>query len=160
MSVVLRCITLFLVFSLGLCSCVRADEPNAQKHIISFYDEAEWIGDFSDEESEDLLRLFSVIIPESEETAYIHSLGRIDGDASVMYFIEIGGVVDYDNFFAENAGDPYESGTLTLSTNEIYGNRETDYYITYSQHFRKSQVANPEEANVIFEALDDIYYNH
>ncbi len=146
-----------------MCSCNSdnaSDHQPIQNHIISFYDEAEWIYDFSDAESKELLQIFNISIPAAEENAYIYSIGRIDGDVSVMYFIEIGGINDYETFFSINSEDPYRSGVLTLSVNEIYGNRDPSYYITYSQHFRKDKKANSDEANQIFDDLNQIYYNH
>lgn len=152
-------LSLLLILPVVLCSCVVSNDPSAKKHIIDFYDEDECVNIFSEEESEELLQIFNITIPDNENNAYIHSLARVEGDSSVTYFLNIDGVADYEAFFAANADVPDGSEVLTLSVNQIYGYTEADYYITYSQFFSNSMVEHSDEIKPIFEALNELYYD-
>lgn len=155
---VLRRIALLLILPLVLCSCVQTNDPSAKKHLIDFYAEDDCVSGFSAEESQELLDIFNITIPDNENNAYIHSLARVEGDSSVTYFLNIDGVADYVAFFAANSDIADQSEALTLSVNQIYGYTGSDYYITYSLFFSNSMVEHSDEIRPIFEALNDLYY--
>lgn len=105
-------------------------EGKVQHH---FHDEPEnMLCDFSSEEQAEILDAFGITFPDNEENAYVYSFSYrygINADGPdprvVSYAVEIGGVADYEAFYAANS--------QLKSFNETTKNFRTDrhYYIVY-----------------------------
>ena len=88
--------------------------------------------DFTPEEQAEILDAFGLVIPDNEKKAYVYSFsyqyGGVNGDDKrlIGYKTEIGGVEDYEGFYAANRGHK--------AFNETTSNFRTDrrYYIVYT----------------------------
>ena len=127
----------------------------------------------TEEEQNELLEAFNVIIPENERDAFIYSFGVASfySDANARpeqyeYFIEIDGVDDYFAFYEENSHRVGDNGLLGRSKNE---NRHMDenfkptkkgekYLLTYDEPvwLRNGSPYNDEE-NAVFQKFDSLF---
>lgn len=163
-----------LCIAVCICGCSAENGETGLKHVVKY--ETGDMSDFSDEKESRILEAFEVVFPENESDAYIHAFVREydvrDGAADGVYFwLEIGGVKDYDAFFKANEGrvkktvieptdDPdteeneaetgepeiiYENRSMNEEQSFVEGMTTGEYFITYGLYCSlKEDVAYPE----------------
>lgn len=93
-----------------------------------FHEEPEnMLTGFTSEEQTEILDAFGLTIPENEKNAYVYSFAySVIDERFYSYTVEIGGVEDYEGFYAANP--------QRRSFNETTSNFRTDrhYYIVYT----------------------------
>ncbi len=127
----------------------------------------------TEEEQNELLEAFNVIIPENEKEAFIYSFGVASfySDSNgkskqYEYYIEIDGVNDYFAFYERNSHRVGDNGLLGRSKNEnchMNGNYEPTkegekYLLTYDEPvwLRNGSPYNDEE-NAVFQKFDSLF---
>lgn len=117
---------------------------------------------FSPEDEERIFTTFNIIVPKNETEAYVRSLSRRISDYvgewhTVTFTVEIGGVKDYDTFYAANTGRVDDNGEKGKSMNEFLTNG-SDFYITYQELlFDDPQFLEEENNQALYDSFNDLY---
>ena len=108
------------------------------QHLIALNGSETVLSDFTPDEQQQILDAFHITVPAQEQDACVSAFLRSNRNEKMCsYVIEIGGVSDYDAFFAANA-----ARDLGQSVNETgVPDPKKQYYITYNVHF----VQDPEQ---------------
>ena len=108
------------------------------QHLIAQNGSETVLSDFTPDEQRQILDAFHITVPAQEPDARVTAFLRSNRNEKLCsYVIEIGGVSDYDAFFAANA-----ARDLGQSVNETgVPDPKKRYYITYNVHF----VQDPEQ---------------
>ncbi len=133
---------LFILSNIGGCTVRNSLEyASTPKHLLQWAATDRMLLDFTDEEEKKILECFKVIIPESEENAYVHSFyfdeettkgSQVQPEIIRMRFVlEIDGVKDYEAFFSANASRMDDNGIKGKSWNQIHNLYPPEYYLTY-----------------------------
>ncbi len=147
----------FIFFAmLSLCSC-SSTEPEEKLHILYDYSKNGFYSDFSESETESILKAFNIVIPENEKAAYIRSFGNEKDKQWETFSIEIGGIEDYQEFFTANYGRTGTNNLVGRSYNELSGKTSEDYYITFCELFNYNPNALTDEEKTMYSALLNVY---
>lgn len=128
----------------------------SKHHFIAVNSNVDIISEFTQEEQNDILEAFDVVIPESESGARLASFMRNNryGDLT-GYVIEIDGVKDYGGFFSANSG---RNMGASLNETDPRENKSPEYYyITYNEG-PASHIKVPDDVHErIAELFDEMY---
>ena len=102
------------------------------QHLIALNGSETVLSDFTPDEQQQILDAFHITVPAQEQDACVSAFLRSNRNEKMCsYVIEIGGVSDYDAFFAANA-----ARDLGHSVNETrVPDPKKQYYITYNVYF-------------------------
>ena len=160
---------LFILFNIVGCTVKKSSEDNsAPEHLLQWAATDRMLLDFTDEEEKNILECFKVVIPESEESAYVHSFyfdeeitrgAQAQPEMTRMRFVlEIDGVKDYEAFFSANAARIAENGMHGKSWNQIHELYPPEYYLTYCENFVfYSDYQSKEDTEEMAVALKSLY---
>lgn len=148
---------LLTVTFLPLTSCGNKGEL---RHCVYLPRDA--LTSFTPEDEQQLFATFNIIVPEDETKVYVHSFSRrIDdylGSHHMIFFaIELGGVKDYDAFYAANTGRIDDNGLKGKAMNQImdYG---SDFYITYQELFYDDpQFLEEDDNQTMYDSFNNLY---
>ena len=126
---------------------------------LSHRDKKNLLVGFTEEQENRLLEAFNVVIPESEEEAYVYSFYYSQDSDYLIYILEIDGVKDYDAFFQANSGRVKENGLSGKSMNEILDPYPsmTAYYVTYEEFFYSETSLQTDEEKEMLSVLSALY---
>ena len=162
-------LSLFVLFNIGGCTVKNSSEyTSAPKHLLQWAATDRMLLDFTDEEEKKILECFKVVIPESEENAYVHSFyfdeevtkgSQVQPEMLRMHFVlEIDGVKDYEAFFSANEARIDENGIYGKSWNQIDDLYPPEYYLTYFESFNfYSDYQSDEDTEKMAVALKSLY---
>ena len=146
---------LVALFTLNGCLSLTID-PIAltlprDKLRYSYYG-TKYITHLSTNEQQKILEAFDVKIPSSESEAYIQVFGRRSKTekpfpTEVSYYIEFGGVENYQEFYDNNRHRVGDNGLIGLSNNELFRDGDQSHYLSYSIHYslRGEEIRNEEK---------------
>ncbi len=150
-----------LVLLLTGCINIRNSRDNSElRHCITVPHDA--LTSFTGEDEQRLLETFNIVVPEDETEVYVNSFScRINdyvGTYHEIYFsIELGGVKDYDAFYAANTGRIDENGLKGKAMNQIC-NYGSDYYIAYTERFVDDpQFLSEGDNQVVYDSFNNLY---
>lgn len=117
---------------------------------------------FSPEDERKLFTVFNIVVPEDETEVYVRSFSRrvsdyVGSHHEIYFTIEIGGVKDYEAFYAANTGRIDENGLKGKSMNQIldYG---SDYYIAYTElFFDNPRFLEEDDNQAVFDSFNNLY---
>ena len=150
---------LTLICSL-LIGCGNSGNGSELRHCVTVPRDA--LTSFSPEDEQQLLATFNIVVPEDETEVYVHSFSRkISDDLGsyhmILFTIELGGVKDYDAFYAANTGRIDENGQKGKAMNQ-FGNYGSDYYIAYDELFFDTPRFLEEDDNqAVYDSFNDLY---
>lgn len=156
---------LLTVFYLPLTGCGNNRDNSELQHCVIVPRDA--LTSFSTKDEQQLFATFNIVIPEDEAEVYVHSFSRrvcdyISSYHKIFFTIEIGGVKDYNAFYAANTGRIDENGQKGKAMNQ-FGNYGSDFYIAYEELFfddpqflqENDNQANYDKFNNLYESMAD-----
>lgn len=117
---------------------------------------------FSPEDEQRLFSTFNIVVPEDETEVYVHSFSRrysefLGSYHEIFFSLELGGVKDYDAFYAANTGRIDENGLYGKAMNQFMTSG-SDYYLTYQEFFVDTPRFLKENDNkAIYDSFNDLY---
>lgn len=156
---------LLTVLYLPLTACRNNRNNSELRHCVTVPDDA--LTSFSQKDEQQLFATFNIVVPENETEVYVHSFSRrvrnyVGSYHKIFFTIELGGVKDYNAFYAANAGRIDENGQKGKAMNE-FGNYGSDFYIAYEELFfddpqflqENDNQANYDKYNNLYESMAD-----
>lgn len=162
-------LSLFILFNICGCKVKNSLEyTSTSKHLLQWAATDRMLLEFTDEEEKKILECFNVVIPESEESAHVHSFyfdeeitkgSQVQPEIIRMNFVlEIDGVNDREAFFSANAARIDDNGIKGKSWNEILDLYPPEYYLTYFESFNfYSNYQSDEDMEKMAIALKSLY---
>lgn len=128
---------LFAFLPLTLLLLTGCGNSSGLRHCV--YVPKDALTSFSEDDEQKLFEVFDIVVPENETEVYVQTFARRYDDflgytQEVFFTIELGGVKDYEAFYAANTGRIGENGLEGKSMNQVL-NYGSDYYIAYVEHF-------------------------
>lgn len=153
---------LFLLISniLLLTGCRNSRDNGKLRHCVTVPRDA--LTSFSPEDEQQLFATFNIVVPEDETEIYVHSFSRrvrdyVGSYHKIFFTIELGGVKDYDAFYAANTGRIDENGQKGKAMNQ-FGNYGSDFYIAYVELlFDDPQYLEEGDNQAIYDSFNDLY---
>lgn len=153
---------LFLLISniLLLTGCRNSIDNGKLRHCVTVPRDA--LTSFSPEDEQQLFATFNIVVPEDETEVYVHSFSRrvrdyVGSYHKIFFTIELGGVKDYDAFYAANTGRIDENGQKGKAMNQ-FGNYGSDFYIAYVELlFDDPQFLEEGDNQAIYDSFNDLY---
>lgn len=161
-NIISNILTVFLLIAFLLLLFAWYRDNSGLRHCVTVPKDA--LTSFSPEDEQKLFEVFNIVVPENEIEVYVQSFSRRYDDflgytQEVFYAIEIGGVRDYEAFYAANTGRIGENGLEGKAMNQILDNG-SNYYISYVEYFvddpRLLKEDNKQEK---FDKYNEIYEN-
>lgn len=153
-------IILLLAVLLLLTGCGNSRDNSELRHCITVPHDA--LTSFTREDEQRLFATFNIVVPEDETEVYVHSFSRRINDYvgthhEIYFSIELGGVKDYDAFYAANTGRIDENGQKGKAMNQ-FGDYGSDYYIAYTERFVDDpQFLKEDDNQAIFDSFNELY---
>lgn len=153
---------IFLLFllSMVLLLSTGCEKNDRLQHCVTVPKDA--LTSFSSEDEQKLYQTFNIVIPENETNAYVQSFSRrIDdyvGTYHKYYFtIEIGGVKDYDAFYAANTQRIDENGEKGKAMNQFFDNSSNCFIAYVELMFDDPQYLEEDDNQAIFDRFNNLY---
>ncbi|MDE6733492.1 MAG: hypothetical protein K2J77_11535, partial [Oscillospiraceae bacterium] len=150
----------FIFLSAGLLLLTGCGNNGRLRHCVTVPKDA--LTSFSSEEEQRLFDTFNIVVPKEETEVYVHSFSRryseFLGSYHEIYFtLELGGVKNYDAFYAANTGRIDENGLYGKAMNQFMDNG-SDYYLAYQEFFVDTPRFLKENDNqAIFDSFNELY---
>ncbi len=151
---------LLTVLFLPLTGCGHSRNNGELRHCVTVPRDA--LTSFSPEDEQELFATFNIDIPEDETEVYVHSFSRrvrdyVGSYHKIFFAIELGGVKDYDAFYAANTGRIDENGQKGKAMNQ-FGNYGSDFYIAYVELlFDDPQFLEEGDNQAIYDSFNNLY---
>lgn len=151
---------LFVTLLLTLLLFVGCGNNSGLRHCVTVPRDA--LTSFSAEDEQKLFEVFNIIVPENETEVYVQSFSRRIGDYlgtyhQIHFTIELGGVKDYEAFYAANTGRIGENGLEGKAMNQLldYG---SDCYIAYCElFFDDPQFLEEDNNQAEYDSFNNLY---
>lgn len=143
-----------------LIGCGNSRNNSELRHCVTVPRDA--LTSFSSEDEQQLFSTFNIVVPEDETEVYVHSFSRrvcdyVGSYHKIFFTIELGGVKDYDAFYAANTGRIDENGQKGKAMNQ-FGNYGSDYYIAYDELFYDDpQFLEEGDNQAVYDSFNDLY---
>ncbi len=160
-SIVKFFLLIFLtMFFLPLIGCENSRNSDELRHCVTVPRDA--LTSFSSEDEQQLFATFNIVVPEDETEVYVHSFSRrvrdyVGSYHKIFFTIELGGVKDYDAFYAANTGRIDENGQKGKAINQ-FGDYGSDFYIAYEELlFDDPQFLEEDDNQALYDSFNDLY---
>lgn len=143
-----------------LTGCGNIKNNSELRHCITVPKDA--LTSFTHEDEQRLFATFNIVVPKDETEVYVHSFSRrikdyVGTHHEIYFSIGLGGVKDYDAFYAANTGRIDENGEKGKAMNQ-FGDYGSDFYIAYTERFVDDlQYLREDDNQAVYDSYNELY---